>query len=192
MVFSNNRQQAILELLTQQRTVKAQEVVERFDVSIATAYRDLNYLVDSGLALKIQRGIMLASAKPTSGIQQGCCHCGQRISHRRSFILQLADGEQLTACCPHCGLLLLAQHPDSLAAMATDFLYSNKINVSQAFFLVNSSVTVCCSPSVLCFASQDEAERFCKGFGGEVLGYAAARDRIRAMMLLQPDHDSLF
>ncbi len=187
MVFSNNRQRAILELLAQQGTLQVRQVVEHFNVSIATAYRDLNQLVNTGQAIKIQGGIAPAPLKSVSGIQQGCSQCGHTVMKRMSFNLQLSDGEQLTACCPHCGLMLLGQYPDALTAMATDFLYSKKINVSQAVFLVNSDATVCCSPTVLCFVSQDDAERFRKGFGGETLGYEAARERIREMMSLHHD-----
>lgn len=179
------RQQAILELLSQRESLSARELMKHFDISIATAYRDLNQLVNSGLAIRIQGGVASPPDRDTPYSLQNCSHCGQAVASRTSFTIQLPDGDQLTACCPHCGLLLLGQHPEAMAAMATDFLYLNKINVSQAAFLVDSSVVICCAPSVICFAGRADAESFRRGFGGVVLSYEDARDRIVAMMSLQ-------
>ena len=190
MAILNPRQQSIQELLSQKGSLTAQDLVDHFDVSIATVYRDLNQLVNSGLAIKIQRGIAVAPRKGSDSTFQQCSQCGHTVANRTAFAIQLSGGKQLSACCPHCGLMLLDQHPEALTAIATDFLYLNKINVSAAAFLVNSNVTVCCSPSVLCFANPDEAEGFQKGFGGEILGFEAARDRISAIMSLQPLHSA--
>jgi len=93
----------------------------------------------------------------------------------------------MSACCPHCGLMLLGQHPEALAAIATDFLSMRKINVSRAVFLVESRITICCSPTGLCFSSQQDVESFQSGFGGETLRYDSARDHIIEWMSLQPD-----
>ena len=179
------RQQTILELLSQRGSLSARELVEHFDISIPTAYRDLNQLISSGLAIRIQGGVTSPPDRDTAPSLQYCSHCGQAVASRTSFTIQLTDGDQLAACCPHCGLLLLGQYPEAMAAMATDFLYLNKINVSQAAFLVDSSVIICCAPSVICFAGRADAESFQQGFGGEVLSYEDARDQIVTMMSLQ-------
>lgn len=180
-----SRRQAILELLTQRGSLSAQELVDQFGVSIATAYRDLNQLVSSGLATRVQGGVASPPARDSASSFQYCSHCGDSIASRTSFTIQLPDGNSLAACCPHCGLLLLGQHPEAIAAMATDFLYVKKINVSQAVFLIGSRVTVCCAPSVICFASWEDADSFQLGFGGEPFSYEEARDRVIAMMSLQ-------
>ena len=49
------------------------------------------------------------------------------------------------------------------------------VNVYQAAYVLGSDVTLCCVPSVLCFASRPEAERYQRGFGGQVLDFDAAR-----------------
>ncbi len=188
MAMMNVRQQAILEMLSQQDKLTAQDLMTHFDISIATAYRDMNQLVNSGSAMRIQGGIAWAPAQERIVAARRCNQCGHSIESRTSFTIQLPGGGQLVACCPHCGLLLLGQHPEALNALATDFLYVKKINVSQAVFLVNSDVTVCCSPSVLCFSHRNEAESFQKGFGGEALRYEAALEQIIALMSLQPGH----
>lgn len=186
MVITNDRQQAILELLAEQDKLTAQDLVTHFEISIATAYRDMKQLVSTGSVIRVQGGIAWAPVQETSAAYNRCNQCGHSVESRTSFVIQLPVGGRLAACCPHCGLLLLGQHPEAVAALATDFLFTKKINVSQAVFLVNSDVTVCCSPSVLCFSHHSEAENFQKGFGGEALSYEAAQERITEIMSLQP------
>jgi len=56
--------------------------------------------------------------------------------------------------------------------LATDFLYGTVMDARRAAFLVSSSVRLCCSPSILCFAQHEDAAHFRAGFGGQVLTYS--------------------
>jgi hypothetical protein len=43
---------------------------------------------------------------------------------------------------------------------------------------------LCCSPSILSFSNRDDATRFTQGFGGEVMDFVRAKNRISEMMAL--------
>lgn len=97
------------------------------------------------------------------------------------FIIQLKDGSRRKACCAHCGLMAFGSF-DSASTLASDFLYSRMINVRQAAFLRDSSVSLCCQPSVLVFANRADAQHFLAGFGGQVCDLDQALLRLNAIM----------
>jgi hypothetical protein len=179
------RQQILNELLQAHRTLSIAEIRQHFSISSATAYRDARALLQLGLALKTSNGIRLAPpAEPSSTGGEKCAFCGGMVNARSVFVIQLQDGSQQKACCSHCGLLALDQMATS-AALATDFLYGRRINARQAFYLLESSVTLCCQPSVLCFSNPQEAANFQKGFGGKLYGLEDIRIRLAEMMAME-------
>jgi hypothetical protein len=97
-------------------------------------------------------------------------------------LIQADPETRLFACCPHCGLFVIAQFPNFHSGMATDFLFGNKINFQQATYLLDSSVTLCCAPSVLTFTRHKDAISFKKGFGGDILNFEQALVKIRDLM----------
>jgi hypothetical protein len=64
--------------------------------------------------------------------------------------------------------MLLSASQGVWQSMTMDFLHGHMISASQAIFLMNSELTVCCVPSVLSFGSRAEAEKFQTGFGGQL------------------------
>ncbi len=173
----SERQQMLLEWLKAQNSVSVSEIEAHFSISPATAYRDVRALIQAGAAVKTFQGIKLA---PSS--QEGkCAFCNGAINERTVFIFQLQDGSQRKACCPHCGLMGISQL-DVVSALSSDFLHGRMVNARQATFLVESSVNLCCAPSVLCFASQDEALNFQKGFGGQCCSLDEAAAWVRNIM----------
>jgi nitrous oxide reductase accessory protein NosL len=108
------------------------------------------------------------------------CHlCGGAVIERTGFVVRGQGGEKLSACCPHCGILLMQQVADVSSALTPDFLHGRRINVFQAFFVVGSEVRVCCLPSTICFATQGEADKFQRGFGGKVFDFAGVAAHLR-------------
>ena len=176
-----DRQQQLHAWLEIQGSASITDIEEHFTISAATAYRDARALVDAGLALKTKRGVRLAQPVEFSRQETKCAFCGGAIPERASFVIQMQDGSQRNACCPHCGLMALDQ-PGVVAALACDFLYGRMVNARQAAFLLESTVSLCCEPSVLCFASQEEAQSFQKGFGGTICTLDEAEARLAEIM----------
>lgn len=159
-----------------------------------TLHRDLDALVSQGYARKVRGGAVaagswqgrpvsaaagLAAAHPPS---ERCRACAKPIDGRHAFTVQDQRTGPVSACCAHCGLMLLGD--ETYAAMAMDFLFGHSLNARTAFYVVAPELVVCCSPAVLPFGRLEDAERFRRGFGGEVLSLQAARTRIHAEMAL--------
>ena len=81
-------------------------------------------------------------------------------------------------------MMALANNPNISTAMTIDFVYGKMLNVSQAWYVLNSNVVLCCSPSILSFSNQDDATRFSQGFGGDVMDYKNAQNSLNKMMTL--------
>lgn len=163
------RQQKILSVLEKQGHVSVQELAETFSVSTMTIHRDLNQMAAEGLVVKSHGAVSLPP--PPSG-ENKCNMCGKALSERTLFIINLPSGEQRRACCAHCGLMM-CQNTQGISLTA-DFLHNHMLSGSQATYLIQSDLTVCCAPGVLSFGSRQEAEKFQKGFGGKLVDMAGA------------------
>ncbi|MBC8100049.1 MAG: DeoR/GlpR transcriptional regulator [Armatimonadetes bacterium] len=169
----NKRQDQILSWLQTAHTLSIDDLAARLGVSTMTVHRDLDTLAQTGAVQKVHGGVTRREAAPATG--SGCAVCRMTIGERTAFTVQFADGVQAQACCPHCGVLLLNTATQVVSALTRDFLYGRMVNVVAASYLLDSSVTVCCLPSVLCFISLDDAQRFQHGFGGQVLSWGAVQ-----------------
>ncbi len=110
----------------------------------------------------------------TAARAEECAVCGKEIGPANAtFKVEYADGKQETYGCPHCGFTAM-QGREVKSATTTDFLRRTTIDARTAWYLRGSEVGYCCEPSWLSFATQEEAEKFARGFGGEVLDYDAA------------------
>ena len=81
------RQQSITEFVMMEGSVRIDDLVERFDISLMTVHRDLDELVTRGL-LRKSRGI--ASAAPTSLIEASDVYRSSRQLPEKKAIAQLA------------------------------------------------------------------------------------------------------
>ncbi len=178
-----DRQQQLLEWLRVQHALSLAEIEARFSISVATAYRDMRALVQAGLAQKTSDGLKLPPVPGLLRPEGQCFYCGSALNERTTFLVQLVDGNQRSACCAHCGLLVMDE-PGVLSALAGDFLFGRMVNVRQAFFVLGSRVNLCCAPSVLCFASEEDARSFQRGFGGQVCLLGEAIERLKNLMRL--------
>lgn len=173
------RQRKILDALTQKGDLTMQEIRALSGVSQATAYREIQALTARGLAEKTPGGISLPA--PAADL---CLHCRRPVNPRLVFHIHLADGARRSACCAHCGLLALGVLDSSRQAITTDFLHGSLLNAAQAWYVLESSVSPCCRPSALAFASQADAERFAAAFGGQVHDFHAALTELSRRMNL--------
>jgi nitrous oxide reductase accessory protein NosL len=165
------RQDRIMTWLREKHTLTIDELVQALNVSLMTVHRDLDHLAHAGLVEKVHGGVQLATPIiHTSG--HDCRLCRRIISPRLNVTLQVS-GDPISACCPHCGFLLLQEYPQA-HVLVRDFLYNRTINADQAHYVVSSQVVLCCLPNILCFATESDAQRFQTGFGGQVMTYAQA------------------
>jgi Fe2+ or Zn2+ uptake regulation protein len=173
------RQREILDLVTQKGDISVEEIQQAVDISQATAYREIQALAQADLVAKTPGGI---GRMGTSARQ--CIQCGQENNPRTAFHIEQTSGEKFSACCPHCGLMALSSRADIRIAMTPDFFYGTMLNVRDAWYVVESTIGLCCRPSVLSFSHRADAERFVQGFGGTLLDFVRAQNKIREMMSL--------
>lgn len=109
-----------------------------------------------------------------------CEVCGKPVTESSNwFVITMSNGDEKTLGCAGCGLSVLAglQEDDVIEARAEDFLRRQLIDAKTAYYVRGSEVGFCCEPYWLAFANREEAEKFTRGFGGEVLDYAAALEK---------------
>ncbi|MCX8061163.1 MAG: DeoR family transcriptional regulator [Anaerolineales bacterium] len=169
----NYRQKRILEKLAQEDVLSIAALAQELSVSKMTIHRDLDALSRAGLISK-QHGKITATAR-LRGVDPSLCQmCDRKIKERNVYILIGADGKKVHLCCPHCGLIAYSHGEDVWQCFATDFLHGHVITASQAHYLFEPDLRICCSPSVLAFASVEEAQKFQKGFGGQIVDFNLA------------------
>lgn len=179
-LIPSERQAQIVTWLQDEKRLTIKQLGEQFGVSGMTIHRDLDRLAAAGLVEKVHGGVhMPATAVSTGSVHAICQLCGGAVTERTVFVVMRQSGEKVPACCPHCGILFMQQLHDVSSALTPDFLHGRRINVFQAHFVVGSEVRVCCLPSTICFATQLEAEKFQRGFGGEVLDFTGAAAHLR-------------
>lgn len=175
----NLRQTQIISWLQDNETLTIKDLARRLDVSAMTVHRDLDKLVDAGIVQKVHGGVTLLKSEQLAGKGTAlppCSMCGTAVSARTAFTISLEDGHKETTCCAHCGILRLNQLEHVASALTPDFIYGRIVNVFQAWYVIQSDVQLCCVPSTLCFARQSDAEKFQKGFGGQVANYQQAKE----------------
>ncbi|MEW6028981.1 MAG: DeoR family transcriptional regulator [Chloroflexota bacterium] len=170
MPSSQQREKQILEYLEQEGSVAIQELATRLAVSPMTVHRDLNRLMAAGRVQKTHGGAKLITSPDME--TDKCAMCGKTVLERTAFVINQENGKRQRACCPHCGLML--QKKTEGVTFTSDFLHNHMLSASQATYLIQSDLTVCCAPSVLSFGSRQEAEKFQKGFGGYLVDMARA------------------
>ena len=182
-VNSIDREQKILEYLKAHGSASIQELVEEFGVSNMTIHRDLNKLAGTGQIQKKHGGAILPNAANKLAEDTSvCAMCGKPVSQRTVFIVKLDNGDELRACCSHCGLMLQSRSQNIWQSLTVDYLYGHIISAGQAYYLVGSEVSICCVPSILAFGSSAEAEKFQKGFGGQILSMNDTAHYLHGMM----------
>ncbi|MGE5602095.1 MAG: DeoR family transcriptional regulator [Nitrososphaerales archaeon] len=174
------RQRQILELVDARKMLTIGELVTELGVSAMTVHRDLNKLAGSGQLVKTHGGVALPSQAHANGSAPAtCAMCNRPVAERSAVIMQGQECGRLTACCPHCGLALLESNASADLMLVTDFLYCQMVGANEATYLVGSDVSSCCKPGILAFAARDAAERFQRGFAGEIMGLAQVRHYLR-------------
>ncbi len=168
-----DRHQQILNRLQEHGIVHIHELSQTFSVSEMTIHRDLDQLETEGHLRKVRGGAVPIPAPALASPVETCFMCHTAPRSQTQMTLHLSNGVVQRACCPHCGLHGLMMLGDQVvSAFASDFLRGNAINAQAATYVVEPAVAICCTPTVLAFQNKSDAERFQKGFGGQVLDIA--------------------
>lgn len=166
------RRQQIVALLNENELLLISDLSDQFAVSEMTIHRDLDRLEQAGKLRKVRGGAMaITSAEEATAVAPTHCHMCHAIPRRQTQVLiRFADGTNQVACCPHCGLMML-RHADQPIALAlvTDFLHGDTLSAPSAYYLIAPDLTICCAPSVIALRREKDAQRFQKGFGGDVM-----------------------
>lgn len=114
-----------------------------------------------------------------------CIVCGMDVSeypHTR-YVVETTDGKKYVTCGVQCGLTLHLRFGDKWkSASAADLLSNRPFNVKKGFYVYKSSVITDMAPGFIAFKSKVNAEKFAKGFGGQVVTYEEALDLWRKQM----------
>jgi len=115
-------------------------------------------------------------------VQGQCVMCGMDLSKYTHVRYQVKDkqGKAYTTCGVQCGLLLQLNLKDTFAsATATDLFSHRTIDADKAWYVYHSSIITDMGPGFIAFGDKTIAEKFIRGFGGELLDFQSALDKVR-------------
>lgn len=122
-----------------------------------------------------------------------CPGCLRTMHPVTQFSVHLGSGEVIDACCPRCGMAVQTGLSDVVGATVADFNSKTALAAEEAFYVEGSRIHMCCSgevvrkdieggmyqlvmdrcmPSIVAFATLEDARRFVEMRGGEVRSYA--------------------
>jgi hypothetical protein len=122
-----------------------------------------------------------------------CAACYRAIHGETHVVAHLEDGSTADVCCPRCALRFQKERGDVTSVDVTDFRTMRRLDAKDAFFVEDSTVVMCrhdervqedrsgvqyeltwdrCLPSLIAFASRDDAVAFRNESGGVVKTYA--------------------
>ena len=110
------------------------------------------------------------------GIER-CVVCGMDVSkypHTRC-VAETKEGKKYATCGVQCSLTLHLRFKDNWkSAKAKDLLSNRSFDVKKGFYVYKSSVITDMAPGFIAFKRRNDAEKFVKGFGGQVVTYEEA------------------
>ncbi|WJE17655.1 DeoR family transcriptional regulator [Halobacillus sp. ACCC02827] len=172
------RRKQILTWLEKEEFLRVSTISRRLDVSEMTVYRDLKPLIEAEEVKKAANGITLAAGESSSS--NGCPYCLKETTSRLACQIIKRNQQIETTCCVHCALLRYEDLQEEVVqVIARDFLLDTTISAKTATFLLHSDAGIhCCHPQPIIFASRHQAEKFRKGFGGELHTFDSAKTTI--------------
>jgi hypothetical protein len=99
------------------------------------------------------------------------------------YVVTTKEGEEVFTCGVQCGLTLHLRLKEKFkSATATDLLSNRSVDAQKAFFIYKSTVITDMAPGFIAFATKTNAEKFKKGFGGQVVSYQEALEIWKGQM----------
>lgn len=107
-----------------------------------------------------------------------CPVCGIEVREGAKVTVERKDGRKIVYGCPKCAFT--TEKIDQIKhATVTDFLTSETVDARQATYLLETEIGVGDPPHWLAFATRERAEKFAKGFGGDVETFDEMIEEIR-------------
>lgn len=185
-MLPEERRRHIWQRLKTEETVRTRDLATEFDVSNLTIHRDLQRLAQTQPVVLVRGGALFRPEPVEQSGGQQCRLCQRPLQPHQALTIVLADGQRMAYCCAHCGLFQWPElREEAKAVLATDILHGSTLNALSAWFVVGPEVNSCCTPTVYAFASRDHAERFQRGFGGQVVTLEKAVAAVHSHM--RPD-----
>jgi nitrous oxide reductase accessory protein NosL len=136
--------------------------------------------------LWVLAGVLLwTSALLCLADSESCIVCGMDVSkypHTR-YVVDTTDGKTFSTCGVQCGLTLHLQFDNRWKkATATDLLSNRSFDATKGFYVYKSTVITDMAPGFISFKRKEGAEKFAKGFGGQVVTYDEALEIWRRQM----------
>jgi nitrous oxide reductase accessory protein NosL len=136
-------------------------------------------MVASKWRLLIPVFAVLFIAAPVPAADDGfrCVQCGMDLTKypHSLYTIQWKDGTVTKTCGVQCGLTQHLMNRDGFeSSTATDLITNREFPAADGFYVFKSSVTTDMGPGFIAFKDQTNAEKFQKGFGGEVVTYEEA------------------
>lgn len=121
--------------------------------------------------------LLWPSAQVCSADAERCIVCGMDVSkypHTR-YVVETTDGKNFPTCGVQCGLTLHLRFDNRWKkATATDLLSNRTFDATKGFYVYKSTVITDMAPGFISFKRKEDAEKFAKGFGGQVVSYEEA------------------
>jgi nitrous oxide reductase accessory protein NosL len=123
--------------------------------------------------------VLLFITAPVQAADDGtrCVQCGMDLNKypHSLYTIQWKDGTVTKTCGVQCGLTQQLMNPDDFkSSTATDLITNREFPAADGFYVFKSSVTTDMGPGFIAFKDRTNAEKFQKGFGGEVVTYPEA------------------
>ena len=124
-------------------------------------------------------GAVLLLAAPVFAADDGmrCVQCGMDLHKypHSVYTIQWKDGTVSKTCGVQCGLTQQLMKADAFqSSSATDLITNRAFPAAEGYYVFKSRVTTDMGPGFIAFKSRENAERFQKGFGGQVMDYQEA------------------
>jgi hypothetical protein len=147
-------------------------------------------------------GVAFLAYRWEAPLQPALCQvCSRPIPQQTAYRMETARGV-IHACCPRCAMHAMIDHPGTVRrAWATDFDSRRLIPAETAYYDEGGDAQYCtvghepvergpegvrvrvydrCLPTLVAFATRDEAETYRQQHGGRVLTYAEAVESVRS------------
>jgi len=121
--------------------------------------------------------LFIAAPVPAADDGLRCVQCGMDLTKypHSLYTIQWKDGTVTKTCGVQCGMTQHLMNRDGFkSSTATDLITNREFPAADGFYVFKSSVTTDMGPGFIAFKDQTNAEKFQKGFGGEVVTYEEA------------------